>query len=100
MRAVSAVQASQPEFRFVAPRLRPAGPTSLGVRFWTFPIRPRRPERAYMDILKNAQRLSTSSLRRRLRLTLDDRVRPPHHPADNPVVSVYPDFRNSRPKRA
>ena len=37
---------------------------------------------------RNAQRLSTSSLRRRLRLTLDDRVRPPHHPADNPVVSV------------
>ena len=36
----------------------------------------------------NAQRLSTSSLRRRLRLTLDDRVRPPHHPPDNPVVSV------------
>ena len=39
-----------------------------------------------MDIY--AQWLSTSSLRRRLRLTLDDRVRPPHHPADNPVVSV------------
>ena len=37
---------------------------------------------------RNAPRLSTSSLRRRLRLTLDDRVRPPHHPADNPVVSV------------
>ena len=37
---------------------------------------------------RHAQRLSTSSLRRRLRLTLDDRVRPPHHPADNPVVSV------------
>ena len=36
----------------------------------------------------NAQRLSTSSLRRRLRLTLDDPVRPPHHPTDNPVVSV------------
>ena len=37
---------------------------------------------------RNAQRLSTSSLRRRLRLTLDDRVRPPHHPPDNPDVSV------------
>ena len=37
---------------------------------------------------RNAQRLCTSSLRRRLRLTLDDRVCPPHHPADNPVVSV------------
>ena len=37
---------------------------------------------------RNPQRLSTSSLRRRLRLTLDDRVSPPHHPADNPVVSV------------
>ena len=36
----------------------------------------------------NAQRPSTSSLRRRLRLTLDDPVRPPHHPTDNPVVSV------------
>ena len=36
----------------------------------------------------NAQRLSTSSLRRRLRLTLDDPVRPPHHPTDNRVVSV------------
>ena len=36
----------------------------------------------------NAQRLSTSSLRRRLRLTLDDPVRPPHHPTDNPIVSV------------
>ena len=37
---------------------------------------------------RNTHRLRTSSLRRRLRLTLDDRVRPPHHPADNPVVSV------------
>ena len=37
---------------------------------------------------RNAQRLSTALLRRRLRLTLDDRVRPPHHLADNPVVSV------------
>ena len=36
----------------------------------------------------NAQRLSTSSLRRWMRLTLDDPVRPPHHPTDNPVVSV------------
>ena len=37
---------------------------------------------------RNTHRLSTSSLQRRLRLTLDDRVRPPHHPPDNPVVSV------------
>ena len=37
---------------------------------------------------RNTQRLSTSSLRRRLRLTLDNRVCPPHHPADNLVVSV------------